>query len=56
MCVSSGKIANQADVKQAWTKQGAVAMVMSPDAFDKYTRDDIAKWEKVIKSAGIKAD
>ena len=50
------KIANQADVKQAWTKQGAVAMVMSPDAFDKYTRDDIAKWEKVIKSAGIKAD
>jgi tripartite-type tricarboxylate transporter receptor subunit TctC len=50
------KIANQPDVKQAWTKQGAVAMVMSPEAFDKYTRDDIAKWEKVIKSAGIKAD
>jgi tripartite-type tricarboxylate transporter receptor subunit TctC len=50
------KIANQADVKQQWTKQGAVSMVMSPEAFDKYTRDDIAKWEKVIKSAGIKAD
>jgi tripartite-type tricarboxylate transporter receptor subunit TctC len=50
------KIANQADVKQLWTKQGAVSMVMSPEAFDKYTRDDIAKWEKVIKSAGIKAD
>ena len=50
------KIAVQPDVKQLWTKQGAVAMVMSPDAFDKYTRDDIAKWEKVIKTAGIKAD
>jgi tripartite-type tricarboxylate transporter receptor subunit TctC len=50
------KIANQPDVKQLWTKQGAVAMVMSPEAFDKYTRDDIAKWEKVIKTAGIKAD
>jgi tripartite-type tricarboxylate transporter receptor subunit TctC len=50
------KIAAQSDVKQQWTKQGAVAMVMSPEAFDKYTRDDIAKWEKVIKSAGIKAD
>jgi tripartite-type tricarboxylate transporter receptor subunit TctC len=50
------KIANQPDVKQLWTKQGAVAMVMSPEVFDKYTRDDIAKWEKVIKSAGIKAD
>jgi tripartite-type tricarboxylate transporter receptor subunit TctC len=50
------KIASQADVKQQWTKQGAVSMVMSPEVFDKYTRDDIAKWEKVIKSAGIKAD
>jgi tripartite-type tricarboxylate transporter receptor subunit TctC len=50
------KIAAQPDVKQAWTKQGAVAMVMSPEVFDKYTRDDIAKWEKVIKTAGIKAD
>ncbi len=50
------KIASLADVKQAWTKQGAVPMVMSPDVFDKYTRDDIAKWEKVIKTAGIKAD
>jgi tripartite-type tricarboxylate transporter receptor subunit TctC len=50
------KIAAQPDVKQLWTKQGAVPMVMSPEAFDKYTRDDIAKWEKVIKSAGIKAD
>jgi tripartite-type tricarboxylate transporter receptor subunit TctC len=50
------KIANQSEVKQAWTKQGAVPMVMSPEVFDKYTRDDIAKWEKVIKTAGIKAD
>ncbi len=50
------KIASQADVQQAWTKQGAVAMVMNPEAFDKYARDDIAKWEKVIKTAGIKAD
>jgi tripartite-type tricarboxylate transporter receptor subunit TctC len=50
------KIANQPDVKLLWTKQGAVPMVMSPEVFDKYTRDDIAKWEKVIKTAGIKAD
>ena len=50
------KIANQPDVKQLWTRQGAVPLVMSPEAFDKYARDDIAKWEKVIKTAGIKAD
>ena len=51
-----GKIANQADVKQAWAKQGATAMSMSPEAFDKYAKDDVDKWAKVIKSAGIKAD
>jgi tripartite-type tricarboxylate transporter receptor subunit TctC len=50
------KISSQADVKATWAKQGAVPMVMSPEAFEKYARDDIAKWAKVIKSAGIKAE
>ena len=31
-------------------------MVMTPDAFDKYARDDIAKWERVIRTANIKVD
>lgn len=50
------KISSQADVKQTWAKQGAVPLVMSPEAFEKYARDDIAKWAKVIKTAGIKAE
>ena len=50
------KISSQADVKQLWAKQGAVPMVMTPEVFDKYARDDIAKWSRVIKEAGIKAD
>ena len=50
------KISSQADVKQIWAKQGAVPLVMTAEAFEKYTRDDIAKWARVIKSAGIKAD
>ena len=50
------KIANQAEVRATWTKQGAVAMVMTPEAFDKYARDDVAKWAKLITAAGIKAD
>jgi tripartite-type tricarboxylate transporter receptor subunit TctC len=50
------KIVSQPDVQQAWAKQGAVAMVMNAPTFDKYVRDDIAKWAKVIKSANIKAD
>ncbi len=50
------KIVGQPEVKQAWAKQGAVPMVMSPDAFDKYVHDDIAKWARVIKTANIKVD
>lgn len=50
------KISSQPEVKQIWAKQGAVPMVMSPEAFEKYARDDIAKWAKVIKTAGIKAE
>jgi tripartite-type tricarboxylate transporter receptor subunit TctC len=50
------KISSQPDVKQLWAKQGAGPLVMTPEAFDKYARDDITKWSKVIKSAGIKVD
>lgn len=50
------KIASQPEVKQLWVKQGAVPLVMTPEVFDKYMRDDIAKWSRVIKTAGIKAD
>lgn len=50
------KISSQPEVRQLWTRQGAVPMVMTPDVFDKYMRDDIAKWSRVIKAAGIKAD
>jgi tripartite-type tricarboxylate transporter receptor subunit TctC len=50
------RIVGQPETRQLWSKQGAVPMVMSPAAFDKYARDDIVKWERVIKSAGIKVD
>lgn len=53
---SVSKIASQADVRQLWSKQGAAPLVMTPEAFDKYTREDIAKWSRVITTAGIKAD
>jgi tripartite-type tricarboxylate transporter receptor subunit TctC len=50
------KIVSQPDVQQAWARQGAVAMVMNPQAFDKYVREDVQKWAKVIKTAHIKVD
>lgn len=50
------RIATQPDVKAAWARQGATPLSMTPDVFEKYARDDIAKWAAVIKKAGIKAD
>ncbi len=51
-----GKIASQPEVQQVWAKQGATALVMNPEVFDKYVRDDVLKWAGVIKTAGINAD
>ena len=50
------KIVGQPEVKQLWAKQGAVPLLMSPEVFDKYTRDDITKWARVIKTANIQID
>jgi tripartite-type tricarboxylate transporter receptor subunit TctC len=49
-----GKVVNRPDVKQAWEKQGALPMNMSPAEFGRYLRKDIDKWAKVIETAGIK--
>jgi tripartite-type tricarboxylate transporter receptor subunit TctC len=43
-------------VKDAWDKQGAVALVMTPAEFEKYLRADIDKWAQVVKAAGLKAE
>jgi tripartite-type tricarboxylate transporter receptor subunit TctC len=48
------KVMNRADVKEAWAKQGAVPMSMSPAEFDKYLRADIQKWANVVKISGAK--
>ena len=50
------KMVGQPEVKQLWAKQGAVPLVMTPTAFEKYMHDDIAKWARVIKTANIKVD
>jgi tripartite-type tricarboxylate transporter receptor subunit TctC len=50
------KIVGNPDTRAEWAKQGATAMTMSPDEFSRYLTDDIAKWEKVVKRSGAKAD
>jgi tripartite-type tricarboxylate transporter receptor subunit TctC len=44
------------DVKKAWNEQGAEPMSMTPADFEKYLNADIAKWAKVVKSAGMKPE
>jgi tripartite-type tricarboxylate transporter receptor subunit TctC len=50
------KVIARADVKDAWAKQGAVPMAMSPAEFDKYLRADIEKWANVVKVSGAKVN
>jgi tripartite-type tricarboxylate transporter receptor subunit TctC len=50
------KVIERPDVKEAWGRQGAVPMVMSPGEFENYLRDDIEKWAKVVQQSGIKAN
>jgi tripartite-type tricarboxylate transporter receptor subunit TctC len=46
------KAINRPDLKEAWAKQGASPMAMTPAEFDAYLRKDIAKWAHVVKVSG----
>jgi tripartite-type tricarboxylate transporter receptor subunit TctC len=37
------------EIVKLWADQGAVPMSMTPEAFDKFLRDDIVKWADVVK-------
>jgi tripartite-type tricarboxylate transporter receptor subunit TctC len=50
------KIIARPDVKKTWGEQGAEPLSMTPAEFEKYLNDDIAKWAKVVKLSGAKAD
>jgi tripartite-type tricarboxylate transporter receptor subunit TctC len=42
-------------VREAWAKQGAIPMHMTPAEFDVYLRKDIDKWANVVKVSGATA-
>jgi tripartite-type tricarboxylate transporter receptor subunit TctC len=50
------KVLDLPDVKEAWAKQGAFPMHMTPTEFGKYIEQDIEKWAKVVKISGAKRD
>ncbi len=50
------KVLREPEVQQAWSKQGAEPIVMTPAQFDAYLRKDIEKWAHVVKVSGAKAE
>jgi tripartite-type tricarboxylate transporter receptor subunit TctC len=50
------KAVNAPELKAEWAKQGAVGMDMSPEEFEKYLHQDIAKWAKIVKISGAQQD
>jgi tripartite-type tricarboxylate transporter receptor subunit TctC len=50
------RASNSAEMKEAWAKQGAVALSMTPEEFARFLRDDIEKWARIVKISGAKPD
>jgi tripartite-type tricarboxylate transporter receptor subunit TctC len=50
------KVVNAPEVKENWSKQGAVPMGMTPAEFEKFLRQDIQKWAKLVRDTGMKVD
>ena len=50
------RITSRADVRKTWNEQGAEPLAMSLGEFEKYLTADIAKWAKVVKASGARAD
>ena len=50
------KIIAHPEVREAWAKQGAIPMTMSPEEFGQYMNNDIIKWARIVKISGAKAD
>ena len=50
------KLLGAAELRESWAKQGAVPMGMSIEQFDRFMRDDIVKWGRLVKATGMKVD
>jgi tripartite-type tricarboxylate transporter receptor subunit TctC len=50
------KILQSAEVKERFFKQGVDVQTSSPEQFDAFVKSEVARWAKVIKEAGIRAD
>jgi tripartite-type tricarboxylate transporter receptor subunit TctC len=49
-------ILHMPETRERFLKQGLEPVGNTPEEFDAYIRSEIAKWSKVVKQTGIKAD
>jgi tripartite-type tricarboxylate transporter receptor subunit TctC len=49
-------ILNAPEMKQQLVAQGTEVVANSPEQFAAFLRDDLARWTKIVKDTGIKAD
>jgi len=50
------KLLNSAEVKERFAKQGVEVRTSTPEQFGEFLRAEVARWAKVVRDAGIKAD
>ena len=50
------KVLNSPDIKDRFAKQGVEVRTSTPEQFSEFLKSEVARWAKVIKDAGIKAD
>ena len=51
-----GKVMQSPDVQKALIAQGVEPTTSTPEAFGAMIRNETAKWQKVIRDAGIKPE
>ena len=49
-----GRIIARPAIREAWARQGAVPMTMTPAAFTTYLQGDIDKWARVVEKSGAR--
>ena len=54
--VESAKIINSPEVKERFQRQGVEPATGTPEQFGELVKSEVARWAKVVKDAGIKAD
>jgi tripartite-type tricarboxylate transporter receptor subunit TctC len=50
------KILTSPEIKERFGKMGVEVVAGSPDQFSAYLKSEVARWAKVVRDAGIKAD